>query len=137
MKNCRNAAQRIIEAINQLLPEQAETDRVLGLMDLYAVQEATKDFETVFSNEAQYIATYFVSKKGIYDTNDLIENADDLFTETAKKHISPRAIYDICEPGKCLAFDLGTAAGFHIARAVEQVYRLYRNAKARAYKKHA
>ena len=38
-----------------------------------------------------------------------------------------KATRDIREAGKCLAFDLGTAAGFHIARAVESVVLQYLN----------
>jgi hypothetical protein len=124
MTICKGSARKIIEAIDRLLPpesEQQNLDKVTEYTDLYFIVDAVKEFETVFAAEVQNMATYFVSKKGIYDTNDLIARADDLFMEDVKKHMSDQARQDIREVGKCLAFDLATAAGFHIARAVEQV----------------
>jgi len=120
---CKEAASKIVAGINKLLPEKTSLDmeKVISYTDLYPIVSSTKEFETVFSAEVQNMATYFVSKKGIYDTNDLITRADDIFPEKVKQHISEQANKDIREAGKCLAFDLATAAGFHIARAVEKV----------------
>jgi hypothetical protein len=124
---CRPVTWKVINAINTLIPaDQGELNKLdmekeLTPGDIYGVVEAAKEFETVFSAELQNLATYFVSKKGIYDTNDLIARADDLFTDTIKKQMSDQAKLDICEAGKCLAFDLATASGFHVARAVESV----------------
>ena len=89
--------------------------------ELFQIIEGAKEFETVFSAEVQNMATYFVSKKGIYDTNDLISHAEDMFPSGVKECISEQAQTDIRESGKCLAFDLATASGFHVARAVEGV----------------
>ena len=124
---CRPVAWKVISAINELFPGNPDDIAKLDLekettpTELYGVLEAAKEFETVFSAELQNLATYFVSKKGIYDTNDLIARADDLFTESIKQHMNDQSKLDIREAGKCLAFDLATASGFHIARAVEGV----------------
>lgn len=127
MTICEEAARKIIYGIKGLLPttqkerEKVDMERIISYGDLYNITEGVKEFETVFSAEVQNMATYFVSKKGIYDTNDLITNADNLLSENVKKWISEQAIIDIREAGRCLAFDLATATGFHIARAVERV----------------
>lgn len=124
MEICRQSASKVVKEIDQLVSSesnQTDTDKVLSLTDLFGVVNAVREFETVFSAEVSNKATYFVSKKGIYDTNDLIANAEDLFVADVKQHIGEKAIADIREAGKCLAFDLGTASGFHIARAVETV----------------
>ncbi len=120
---CKEAASRIIQEVDQLAPKSSEIDtgRVLSYDDLFSVMNAAREFETVFSAEVSNKATYFVSKKGIYDTNDLIASAEDLFVQNIKQDIDKKAIADIREAGKCLAFDLATACGFHIARAVETV----------------
>ena len=99
--------------------EKLDWDRNVEIFDIYEVIEGAKEFETIFAAEVQNMATYFVSKKGIYDTNDLIGRADELFTSDVRKILSDQSRRDICEAGRCLAFDLATAAGFHIARAVE------------------
>jgi len=132
MTICKTAAWKIKNGIQKFIkstPEEEKIDaeKVLDYKDLYEIKEGAKEFEIVFSAEIQNMAVYFVSKKGIYDTNDLISNADNLFTETVKKYISEQSIIDIREAGKCLAFDLATAAGFHIARAVERVLVDYLN----------
>lgn len=127
MTICKGAANKIANGINGIIPkdqkERANLDmeKVITYVDLYSIIEGVREFEIVFSAESQNMATYFVSKKGIYDTNDLILKADDLLTEDVKELISDEAKTDIREAGKCLAFDLATAAGFHIARAVERV----------------
>lgn len=124
---CRPVTWKVMKAIETLFPADLDQMNKLDMEkevtpgDLYGVVEAAKEFETVFSAELQNLATYFVSKKGIYDTNDLIARADDLFMEPIKQQMSEQAKLDIREAGKCLAFDLATASGFHIARAVESV----------------
>jgi hypothetical protein len=124
---CKEAASKVVSGIDQLLPENPQTNEVADLEkeisypDLYPIISSAQQFETIFSAEVQNMATYFVSKKGIYDTNDLITRADDIFTENVKRYISEEAKTDIREAGKCLAFDLATAAGYHSARAVERV----------------
>ena len=40
----------------------------------------------------------------------------------------PDAIFDIKEAGKCMAFELPTAAGFHLHRAIEAVLHRYYDA---------
>lgn len=131
MTICKPAAERTINAINDLMPPDPEeekkldTEKQVNYAQLYDIIEGAKNFETVFSAELQNMATYFISKKGIFDTNDLIEHADELFTENIRPHISNQVKHDIREAGKCLAFDLSTAAGFHITRAVEGVLLAY------------
>jgi hypothetical protein len=133
MTICKGAINKIINGINILIPQTPEGQesidfkRATTYVDLYNIIEGAKEFETVFSAEARNMATYFVSKKGIYDTNDLITKADDLLTEDIKNIISEEAKTDIREAGRCLAFDLATASGFHIARAVEKVLIDYLN----------
>ena len=127
MTVCKGAAIKISDSIKRVAPraqeerEKLDMEREVSYMDLYGIIEGAKEFEIVFSAEAQNMATYFVSKKGIYDTNDLVLKADNLLTDAVKDLISDEAKTDIREAGRCLAFDLATAAGFHIARAVERV----------------
>ena len=120
-------AQKVIKAIDYLMPPGKDVpprlamDQEVTYGHLYAVVEAAKEFETVFAAELQNLATYFVSKKGIYETNDLIQKADEWFPPTIREKFTGQVTLDLKEAGKCLAFDLSTAAGFHLARAVEGV----------------
>jgi hypothetical protein len=67
---------------------------------------------------------YFVTPKPPYDTAMLLEYGESLLPiELAQK--APEALFDAREAGKCLAYEVATAAGFHILRAAESVVRRY------------
>jgi uncharacterized protein YktA (UPF0223 family) len=127
MTICKPVARRIVAAIDHIFPSKPEEHPKVDLekeataSDLYYVIEGAKEFETIFSAELQNMATYFVSKKAIYDTNELIQRADHLFSFPIRTRLSAQVRLDLTECGKCLAFDLATASEFHIARAVEGV----------------
>jgi hypothetical protein len=73
--------------------------------------------------------TYHVSTKGIYSTSALIDTAEnallDSLSAIAKTAVPNDVIRDLNQAGKCLAFELATASGFHTMRAVEGLLRKY------------
>jgi hypothetical protein len=89
--------------------------------DVSEITAALTRFENVFADEIPTLATYFVSQKRIYSTRDLIEKAENVFSEGVRKKLSEQCLLDIHEAGKCIAFDLATAGGFHAVRALETV----------------
>jgi len=102
------------------------TDRVIDYWsEAYGIISALKEFETVFAAELPTFATYMVSKKGIYSTQDLTEQAELAIDERARSVLSQDSLRDFREAGRCLAFELSTGAGFHTMRAVESVLRFY------------
>ncbi len=103
-----------------------ETDPpTLDVMASYYVRDAISEFQTVLSAELSTADTYTVSKKGIYSTADLIERAENALSASLRAEISGQAVNDFRQAGKCLAFDLFTATGFHILRATDAVLRIY------------
>jgi hypothetical protein len=82
-------------------------------------------FETVLSAEMQSLDTYFVSQKGAFSTYDLIERAHIAIPESMRALLPVDARCDFDQAGKCVAFDLATAAGFHLVRGAESVLRGY------------
>ena len=86
---------------------------------------AVREFETVFSAELQALTAYVVSQKGIFSTPDLVERAEHILPEAVRKLLPSQAMTDLRQAGRCLAFDLPTAAGFHLLRATEAVIRAY------------
>src|SRR5690606_18328994 len=48
-----------------------------------------------------------------------------MFSDDIKKHMSERSVEDIKAAGRCLAFELYTAVGFHLMRAIEDTMRAY------------
>lgn len=94
-----------------------------------AIKTALERFEHNFAAELREAATYYVSQVGMYNTADLVERADHGVPDEVRQFVSDKALGEIRSAGRCLAFDLPTAAGFHVLRAAECVlddyYRLY------------
>ncbi len=100
------------------------SDSEISFAEAYSIKNALTTFETVFSAQMQSLSTYFVSRKLGYETALLIEEAEQLIPESVRSEI-PDAIPDFRQACKCIAFDIPTAAGFHIIRATEAVIRKY------------
>jgi hypothetical protein len=65
---------------------------------------------------------FLVENRGILDTKKLIESPEEAFSKEISEWIkttSPVAFFDLKEAGKCLAFGLATASGFHQLRFLE------------------
>jgi hypothetical protein len=82
-------------------------------------------FETIFGEEMKEAATYFVPRRGIYSTPALVDSADETFPADVLAVLPDKAKADWKSAGRCLAFNLLSASGFHVARAVEAVLELY------------
>jgi hypothetical protein len=111
--------------------ENAKLDTVVQSFEIQILVQKAKEFETVLSNELPGLATYVVSPKGIFSTDDLIANAEQHIPEKYRPYLSTKACNDIQQAGKCLAFELPTASAFHIWRAVESVMDSYHKALTR------
>lgn len=129
MRNpCRVAANALVEHINRIKQKIIDTDdwseAKLDGFDSMRLQTLYTKFETLFLGDLQTGAVYLVSPKGGYDTDALIEAGLLLFGGDLAAKI-PDAIPDIRQATRCIAFELPTAAGFHLHRAHEAVLRAY------------
>lgn len=86
---------------------------------------AVGELETLMANELPRLDIYSVSQLGIYSTPALIEKAETALSEDVRAAISAEAKRDLNQSGRCLAFGLSTAAGYHAMRATEKVQREY------------
>jgi hypothetical protein len=80
--------------------------------------------KTVFLAELSTLPSFLVTGKEGYDLTILIEHGTRLFPGTLAAKV-PEAVRDAREVGKAIAFELSTAAGFHIFRVVEAVLKRY------------
>jgi len=133
---CASAALELQQAISIVVPEKwedlnaalsASEQKPLPPWKIYPISEAAKKFETVLAAECQVLDTYFVSKKGAYSTADLIEHAHTQVPKPIRDKLSDQVKADLDQAGKCIAFDLATAAAFHLLRGTEGVLREYYN----------
>lgn len=134
---CRSAIDKLLAAIDGVTPKifldphaagsktvddiQKELDKPLAAGAVSRMLSALQTFEIVLAAELETMNTYVVSKKGIYSTSELIDRADEAFTVPIRSALSPEAIENIRQSGRCLAFDSYTASGFHMIRAAETV----------------
>lgn len=133
------AARKLSEAITTFIPEKWEDVLAsvrppaegesepppLAAWQTFNLRTAAQEFETVLAAECQVMDTYFVSKKGAYSTADLIDHAHYQIPEPARNSLPEQTRNDFDQAGKCLAFDLATAAAFHLLRGTEAVLRQY------------
>jgi hypothetical protein len=101
-----------------------ETDTI----DAYTwskIKTAVEHFETVFAEEMREAATYYVPRRGIFYTPALVDSAVETFPAEILGHIPQKTRDDWNAAGRCLAFNLLSASGFHVTRAVEGILESY------------
>ena len=131
LKICKPSAQNLINALDAIVPSDinqafaSDKDSVITWYQSYTLVEAVSAFETILAAEMQALDTYFVSQKGAFSTYDLIEQAHLAIHESRRSLLPVDAADDFDKAGRCIAFDLATAAGFHLVRATESVIRQY------------
>lgn len=118
-----NPGDKLLKNITPLV-DRTDWDSPLTALEAFYIQDALKEFETVVTNELLNTDSYFVTRKAGYDTSSLIGNAERCFPGGLAVKV-PKAIPDIREAGKCLAFELSTASGFHVLRGMETVVHAY------------
>jgi hypothetical protein len=70
-------------------------------------------------------ATYYVPRRGIFFTPALVDSADETFPVDIRGSLPEKTKTDWKAAGRCLAFNLLSASGFHVARAVEGMLEAY------------
>lgn len=118
------AGMNLHNALEIVLEKDADTEDVLSLQEAYAITTRLATFETVFAAEFERRDVYCVTRKGIYSTAELIDRSENAFSPAIRAKI-PDALPDINQAGRCIAFELPTAAAFHIFRAIEAVSKQY------------
>jgi hypothetical protein len=81
----------------------------------------TRARETLVA-EVMGISVFLVTPKRI-DVNKLLDDVPGLFSPNIFQHLPEIAQFDFYESGRCMAFERGTAAAFHMLRGTEAVIR--------------
>jgi hypothetical protein len=119
----RPTAEELRKAINLVfLPGVKRESQVRNIAE---ARKLAIQLQLLLASELNRQPIYHVFPKRAYDINILIQDATKLFSESVRKDLSKEAIRDIAEAGRCLAFELPTAAAFHLMRAAEAIIREY------------
>lgn len=132
-KGDANAAMVALQSLNARFFLDAEgrlsfpkdPDEKVEPWELFDVRNTLQRFEAVFRAEMQKAGTYRVPKRGVYDVGDLVDRADNAFLPNLAVAIGDHAFREYRAAGRCFAFGLFTAAGYHSCRAMEAVLRSY------------
>jgi hypothetical protein len=89
------------------------------------IHDQISKFETVLQEELAQTSVYYVPQRGIFDTASLVDAADRHFPASVLAVLPAKAKDEWRAAGRCLAFNLLSACGFHVARAVESVAEVY------------
>ncbi len=81
--------------------------------------------ETLLFGELAVQPVYHVLQKRAYNIETLVATGENLFSDSVKAEFTDDERYNIREAGKCLAFEIPTAAAFHLFRCAESVLRRY------------
>ncbi len=116
----------LLKSIERLFINQA-SDSVVDAADLYNMHWHLTQFITALNAETSIADTFVITSKRGLDTTALIDDGSVLFQPEVALKV-PEAVADLRAAGKCIAFELPTAAGFHLHRANESVLHAYYDA---------
>jgi hypothetical protein len=114
---------QLYDAIQALTNNLSRAEAISGF-EVFHINNLLQAFETVLAAEYALKDTFVVSSKGIYSTTELIERAEFMFSDDVRQ-IMPDIVKDVHDAGKCVAFELPTAAAFHLYRATEAAAKHY------------
>lgn len=114
------AARGLIERLRQLFNEP-DKSRVVLMQERAQLLFEIIQFETTLANDLNQLDLYWVEPKLGYSTSVLLTEGDKVFPDSIRDAIPQKVRGDMVEAARCLAFDLPTAVGFHVLRAVELV----------------
>jgi hypothetical protein len=122
-----NAAAKVTEAAQRymakIFPQEGEGES-LAAWDITHIQSVYTKFETILISELQSISSYIVTRKAEFDIACMVESGKVFFSKDLEVKV-PSAIPDLEQAMRCIAFEVPTAAGFHLHRANESVLRVY------------
>ena len=96
----------------------------LNEYDIAAIANAMKEFEAVLEGEYRIKTVFAVSKKALYSLEQLVFRGDEMVTESVH-NLMPGMKNDLKDAGRCIAFEVPTAAAFHLFRAAEAGVKSY------------
>lgn len=90
-----------------------------------AIQDNASRLAMVLDTDLSHQPVYCVFPKRAYDIQILTSDATQIFSPAVRAALTEEEEYNLKEAGRCLAFEVPTAAGFHLFRALDSVLQRY------------
>ena len=127
LRSIRQAANELNEHLESVIGHCSGTDNSDKLPStdiVFQLQEKHREFEAVLKAELQSANIFLVQQKAAFDTLTLTESGHLAFPPDTLAFV-PEVEGDLNASMRCIAFDLPTAAAFHLHRALETVLGYY------------
>ena len=127
LRTSRQAGQDLLDALREVkntIELTHDQNQVMSILDVFNVTSRLSAFEAVLNAELSLLPLYVVTRKAAFDTPILVEAGALCFPEEVIYKV-PEAVPDLEQGTKCIAFELPTAAGFHLHRANESILHRY------------
>ena len=122
LHSSRQSADALHATLSRII--EAKSDDQMSDIDQWQVNHQREQFRTVFLAELGTLPSFFVTQKPPYDTHVLLDSGEGLMPSDLPQKV-PEAVFDAKEAAKAVAYELGTACGFHAFRVLESVVRRY------------
>lgn len=117
---------QLLRRINYVLNETDTAQQAAKLeSERWNIWLEASRLETLLNGELAVQPVYHIWPIRAYNTEVLVANGEKVFSEAARAEFNEEEIYNLKEAGKCLAFQIPTAAAFHMFRCVELLIRRY------------
>jgi hypothetical protein len=90
-----------------------------------AIADIAVKLNGTLESELAVQQVYYLTQKRAFNLDLLIADATAIFSEEVRAGMDADEQYNIVQAGMCLAFEVPTAAAFHVFRAAEAVMRRY------------
>jgi len=132
LRTCYQEGNELLTLIDELvaqMPPPQQQNELMPSLALWTIVDKAAKFETVLKAELGVTPMFYVPPRHNIDMSGYI-NAGHLSFPAELAVKVPEALPDAQQAARCIAFDLPTAAGFHLHRANESVLRKYFDAVA-------
>lgn len=120
----QDAAEQVKKRLH-FVEHPSDGEGIVSKIDLEALAESVQQLQTVFQFEAPRFPIFVAARRGMYNSNDLIDHAEEHLTDETMAATPEQCRIDIRAAGRCLAFDMETASAFHMLRAIESMIKAY------------
>jgi hypothetical protein len=115
---CFASGKLLHEALKSLLEDAFRDDGKFTWNEVQAITGGLNNFEIALQADFGTRETFIVLPKRTYSTTLLVEFGETLVSDSALDLVKAMS-KDLHDAGRCIAFELPTAASFHLFRAVE------------------
>jgi hypothetical protein len=90
-----------------------------------AIADRANRLNALLVGDLGHQPVFHVFPKRAYDVSILTSDATQIFSQQVRDFLNEEENFNIREAGRCLAFEVPTAAGFHLFRALDSILQRY------------